>query len=347
MLAKLGKRTFVAGAIGLALSTLAVAAQAQDLKPVKLRLDWVWQAPQSIFTIAKERGYYADEGLDVTIDRGYGGMDNNAALGSGEYDFLFGDINNVMLFNEMSPDNKEISVLQIYDAYPGSIIVRADSGINEPKDLEGKTIGAPVVTGGRVMFPALAEANDIDESKVIWETVSMQLQDQQFAQGRFDAIAGFTTTSLLNLEALGMKREDLKVIGFTDWGVDLYGAGVVVRQESLTEDPEMVRGFVRATIKGIQDMMLNKEEAIKTLQAYDPLLDMKTEVNRLDVMIDMLLDREAVHENGIGYVEPSRVEGSIDIMMDLMGLETRPDASDVYTMDFLPPQEERMLTFPQ
>jgi NitT/TauT family transport system substrate-binding protein len=320
------------------------SALAQGLTPVKLRLDWVWQAPQSIFTIAYERGYYRDEGLDVSIDRGYGGTDNTTALAAGQYDFLFGDMTNVMLFNDKSPV-KEISVLQVQDAYLGAVIVRAGSGIEKPKDLEGKVIGAPLTTGGRVMFPAFAEKNGIDESKITWQTIGIQLQDQQFVQGKFDAIASFSTTSLLNLQELGVTRDKLKIFSFSDYGVDLYGSGVVVRREYVDSHPDVIRKFVRATIRGVQAMLLNKEEAIASLRKRDPLLDARTELDRLNLMIEMTIDRPSVRENGVGFVDPGRVDGSIKSISNVFKLTNMPAASDIYTTQFLPPQEQRMLKF--
>jgi NitT/TauT family transport system substrate-binding protein len=342
------KRTFqlTSASVGLSLflGMLTGPVYAQKLTPVKLRLDWVWQAPQSIFTIAYERGYYRDEGLDLSIDRGYGGLDNSAALGSGQYDFLFGDMTNVMLFNEKS-SIKEISVLQIQDAYLGAIIARAGSGIEKPKDLEGKVIGAPLTTGGRVMFPTFAEKNGIDESKITWTTIGIQLQDQQFAQGQFDAIASFSTTSLLNLQELGLTRDKLKIFSFSDYGVDLYGSGILVRREYVDSHPDIVRKFVKATIRGVQAMLQNKEEAIATLRKRDPLLDSKTELDRLNLMIEMTLDRPSVRDNGLGFVDPARVDGSIKTINKVFKLTSTPVASDIYTAQFMPPKEERMLKF--
>jgi NitT/TauT family transport system substrate-binding protein len=340
------KRTFrpTGAFIGLSLflGMLTGPAHAQQLTPVKLRLDWVWQAPQSIFTIAYERGYYRDEGLDLSIDRGYGGLENSAALGSGQYDFLFGDMTSVMLFNDKNAI-KEISVLQIQDAYLGAVIVRAGGGIEKPKDLEGKVIGAPLNTGGRVMFPTFAEKNGIDESKITWTTIGIQLQDQQFAQGQFDAIAGFSTTSLLNLQALGLTRDKLKIFAFSDYGVDLYGSGIVVRREYVDSHPDIIRKFVKATIRGVQAMVQNKQEAIETIRKRDPLLDDRTELDRLNLSIEMTLDRPSVRDNGIGFVDPARIESSIKTISKVFKLASMPVASDIYTVQFIPPKEERLL----
>jgi NitT/TauT family transport system substrate-binding protein len=342
------RRNFLTVGAALGISSLLSlptrSSRAATLIPVKLRLDWVWQAPQSVFTIAYERGYYREEGLDVSIDRGYGGMDNTIALASGQYDFLFSDLTNVMLFNDKSTV-KETCVLQLQDAYLGCVIARAGSGIDKPKDLEGKTIGAPLTTGGRTMFPAFADKNGIDQSKVTWDTISIQLQDQQFAQGKFDAIASFVTTSLLNLQQLGVTREKLKIFDFADYGVDLYGSGVIVRKDYITSHPDIVLKFVQATIRGAQAMLLNKQEAIATLSKRDPMLDAKTELDRLNLMIEMTMNRPSVRTNGLGYIDPARIDDSITTVNKLFELKEMPVASDIYSTQFLPPKEERLLRF--
>lgn len=323
----------------------SVSGHTEELTPVRLRLDWVWQAPQAIWTLANERGYFKDEGLSVTIDRGYGGLENAAALASGNYDIMFGDINSVILFNAKSAEHKLISVFVIYDAYPGAVIVRKGSGITKPKDLEGKTIGAPLTTGGRTMFPAFAAANGVDESKVTWQTVSIQLQDQQFVQGQFDGVASFATTSLLNLKQLGVDRDKLTVFNFCDYGVDLFGSGLVVRSDLVEKKPEVIAKFIRATLRGMKAMMGNKVEAIETLKKRDPLLSIPIEVDRLNLMIEMTLKRPSVEQNGVGYVDPARLQRNIDTMTSVFKIAEKPKSEEVYIGKFVPPQSERMLPF--
>lgn len=339
------RRALAVSCLLLALLALLRPAAAEALTPVRLRLDWVWQAPQAIFTLAYERGYYRDEGLDVKIDRGFGGLDNAAALGSGNYEFLFGDMGNVMLFNNKSPDRKIISVMNIYDAYLGAIITRAGNGITKPKDLEGKTIGAPLTTGGRTMFPAFAAANGIDESKINWQTVGIQLQDPEFARGQFDAIASFSTTSLLNLKQIGVPRDKLTVFNFSDYGVDLYGTGIVTRADYVASNPDTIRRFLRATLRGIKAMLADKPAAIASLQKRDATLNTAIELDRLNLMIEMTLQRPSVEQHGVGYVDPVRLQHNIDTVTEVFHLAPKPTPDQVYDGAFVPPSSDRMLTF--
>jgi NitT/TauT family transport system substrate-binding protein len=319
-------------------------AQQQPIS-MKFRLDWVWQAPQSIWTLADQRGYFKEEGLNVTIDRGFGGLDNAAAISNGSYDILFGDISNVILFNSKNEGPPIVSVFNIYDAYLGTIITRKGNGINTPKDLEGKTIGAPQTTGGRTMFPAFAKANGIDASKVRWETIGIQLQDTMFAQGSFDAVASFVTTSLLNLKQVGVTEDKLTIFNFADYGVDVFGTGLVVRAEYAEKNPEAIRRFIKVTLRGLQAMLDNKEEAIESLKKRDPLLNTQIEIDRLNLMIDIALKRPSVRENGVGHVDPARLQRNIDTIASVFELPNKPKPETIYNGRFVPPKEQRMLKF--
>jgi NitT/TauT family transport system substrate-binding protein len=334
--------------LGILLALCAISgahAQGSALIPVKFRLDWVWQAPQSIWTLAHERGYFKDEGLEVAIDRGYGGPENVATVATGQYDFVFGDFTSLMLVNDKNPAQKLISVFVVYDAYLGTIITRKGNGINTPKDLEGRVIGAPLTTGGRTMFPAFAKANGIDQSKITWDTIGIQLQDSQFAQGKFDAIAGFATTSLPNLMQLGISRDKLTVFNFVDYGVDLYGTGLIVREEFTKSNPEVVRKFLRATMRGMKAMMADKVAAIESLKKRDPLLDTKIEVDRLNMMIEMALKTPTVEKFGVSHVEEARLQRYIDTIASVSQLTRIPKPAEVYTDQFLPPAEDLKLKF--
>jgi NitT/TauT family transport system substrate-binding protein len=340
ILRRLGLGILLASAI-----VSAASAQAPALTPVHFRLDWVWQAPQSIWTLAAERGYFKDEGLDVAIDRGFGGPDTIGNVGAGSYEFGFSDINNLVEFDAKNPNQRVISVFVVYDATLSAIITRKGNGIDRPKDLEGRLIGAPTTTAGRTLFPAFAKVNDIDLAKIRWQTIGIQLQDQQFAAGAFDAIASFSTTSLLNLKLLGVERKDLTVFNFFDHGLDLYGSSLLVRPDWAEAHPEIVRKFLRATVKGMNAMLANKADAIASLQKRDPLLDTKVELERLDLMIELALRTPSVAQNGVSHVDPARLDRGLAIVAEAFNVVPAPKAADLFDPRYLPPSADRMLKF--
>lgn len=318
-------------------------AHAEPLTPVKFRLDWVWQSPQSMWTIAYERGYFKEEGLDVTIDRGYGSPDNMAVVAARTYDITFSDLNYVPEFNSKNPANKLVSVFVVYDGLLATVITRKGNGITTPRDLEGKTIGAPIGTGGRTLFPVFAKVNGIDASKVIWQTISPQLQDQQFARGEFDAIAGFATTSLLNLKQLGVDRSTLTTFNYFNFGLDLYGSALLVRRDYAETNPETIRKFLRVTMRGMKDMLADKKAAVLSLQKRDPLLNVDIEIDRLELMIEMGLKTPDVEKYGVSYVNPDRMNRAMAMVADAFSISPVPTVDDVFLGKYLPSAEDRRI----
>jgi NitT/TauT family transport system substrate-binding protein len=171
------------------------------------------------------------------------------------------------------------------------------------------------------------------------------LQHQQFFQGHFDAIASYATTALLDLKQLGMSADKLTVFNYSDYGVDMFGSGLAVRADYAQSHPEVIQKFIRATFRGMKAMLENKVEAIESLKKHDPLLSIPIEVDRLNLMIDMTLRRPNVEQNGVGYVDPARLQRNIDTLASAFKIEHPPKPGEVYTDRFLPPQSERMMKF--
>jgi NitT/TauT family transport system substrate-binding protein len=142
-----------------------------------------------------------------------------------------------------------------------------------------------------------------------------------------------------------MDRDKLTIFNFCDYGVDLFGSGLVVRSDFAQNKPEVVQKFIRATLRGMQAMLDNKVEAIESLKKRDPLMNTQIEVERLNLMIEMALKRPSVETHGVGYVDPARLQRSIETVATAFKLPQVLKPEEVYTDKFVPPQSERMLKF--
>ena len=148
----------------------AVAAGADELS-VKFSLDWKFEGPSAAYLLALDKGYYAEEGLDVTIDTGQGSLEAIPRVASGVYQFGFADINSLIKFRDQNPDVGIKGILMVYDAPPFAIVTLASTGIEEPRDLEGRILGAPAPDGAYAQWKAFVKENDIDASKVTIENI--------------------------------------------------------------------------------------------------------------------------------------------------------------------------------
>ena len=218
--------------LAIAAAALAFAASpATAQTAVEFALDWKFEGPAAPYFVAIDKGYYKAEGLDVTIDSGPGSVAGIARVATGTYPLGFFDINSLVKFRDQNPDKQVKAVLMVYDRPPFSIVTVSRSGITRPKDLEGKILGAPAADGAFAQWKAFVKENGIDESKVKVENVGFPVREPMLADGKVDAITGFSFSSYFNLLQKGIPEKDIKVLLMADHGLVLYGNAIVVNPD--------------------------------------------------------------------------------------------------------------------
>ena len=320
------------------------AAAAQDLVEVRYANDWKWEGPAAPFLLALERGYYEEEGLDVAMDTGQGSREAIPRVASGAYDMGFADINSLIRFKDQNPDIDVKAVFMVYDKPPFAIIGRRSLGVSEPKDLEGRTLGAPAPDGAYAQWNAFVEAAGIDPSKVTIENVGFPVREPMLVQGEVDAVTGFSFSSFLNLKGAGVPEEDISVILMADHGLELYGNAVIVNPGFAEAHPEAVTGFIEATLRGLREVIADPEAGVEAVLAHNDVAREEIERERLEMALAQNLLTPAVREHGFGGVDMERLARSIDQIALTFDFDGEPPApEEVFDPSFLPPQEERMI----
>src|SRR5262245_18324622 len=210
--------------VGLAALSLAAACSGRTSsapQPVKLSLDWKFEGPAAPFTVALDKGYFGAEGLDVTIDTSPGSLEPITRVASGAYDIGFGDINSLIKFRDANPNTPIKAVFMLYNRPAFSIVARKSRVITGPKDLEGRTLGAPAADGAYAQWNIFVRANNIDASKVTIQNVGFPVREPMLQAGRVDAITGFSFSSFVNLTSMGVPADDIVVMLMADYGVSL------------------------------------------------------------------------------------------------------------------------------
>ena len=330
--------TGLAGATAAALALGSLPAYAQT--PIKFTLDWVFQGPTSPFLVALEKGYYKAEGLDVTMDPGQGSAGAVQRVATGAYQIGFADVNATIEYNAKNPGKEVLCVFMAYDFAPFGVYALKKSGIKTPKDLEGKKLGAPVFDASFRLFPAFAKKNGISK----WEHVNLtqQLREQSLVQGSVDFVSGHYFSSMLDLRARGVAFEDIVAMRYVDFGMDVYGNGIVISPD-MAKNEKAVKGFVAATIKGWKDVIANPQLGVAAAKKRDPLIDEKLEAERLDMSLRMNVLTPFVKANGMGDVDPARFARSVTDVADAFGLPAAPAPDKVFSNKYLPPKAERMV----
>ena len=327
--------------IGLTAVLFAGASYAQTA--VKFALDWRFEGPAAPFFVAIDKGYYKAEGLDVSIDPGQGSVEGINRVASGVYQMGFADINSLIKYRD-NPANAPIKGVQmVYDTPAFAIISVKNKGISKPKDLEGKVLGAPAPDGAYAQWPIFVQANKIDASKVKIENVGFPVREPMLAQGKVDAITGFWFSSYMNLKANGVKGDDIVVMLMRDYGLDLYGNLIIANPEFAKSNPKAVAGFVRATIKGIQETLRSPDTAIDSLMKRNAIAKRDVELERLKLALSKNYVSADVKKNGLGAVDMARLTRSIDQIGLTFKYTNKPKAADIFTSEFLPPAADRQV----
>ncbi|MCC9625722.1 ABC transporter substrate-binding protein [Thalassospira sp. MA62] len=328
-------------AIGAAMALGAQAASAQ--MAIKFSLDWKFEGPAAPYILAKKNGYFADEGLDVTIDSGNGSVGAITRVASGAYDVSLADINSLVEFNATNPDRAMKSIFMVYDRPPFSLFMLKSSGITKPEDLIGKKLGAPVFDASRKLFPAFAEATGLSLDDVTWESMDPPLREPMLVRGDVDAITGHYFTSILNLQAQGVGKDDLVIFQYKDFGMDFYGNGLLASPDMMENHAEELRAFLRGIVKGWRAAIEDPASAIAALKEVDPLIDPALEQQRLQMAIDENVVTPVTIKEGMGQVKTDRMAKAIDQVALAFGFENTLTVGDVFTDIFMPGEKDRMI----
>ncbi len=323
-----------------AVGLLSANVFAQAMTPIKFQLDWRFEGPAALFLSPIAKGYFKDAKLDVTLDAGTGSGAAVQRVASGTYDMGFADMAALMEFHANNPDapNKPVAVMMVYNNTPAAVLTLKKNNITKPADLVGKKLGAPVFDSGRRSFPIFQKANNV--GNVTWVTMDPPLRETMLARGDIDAITGFSFTSLLNLEARGVKTEDVVVMPYSSFGVKLYGNTIIASPKLIKENPAAVKAFLEAFTKGAKEVMAKPEVAIQYVKNRDGIIDVNLEERRLRMAIDSVIASPDARAEGFGQVSPGRLSLMASQVSDAFNTKTRVSPDAIWNASFLPNKAE-------
>ena len=342
-------RYFLASLISLlAIVCLGAAdspAAGEVRQPIAIRfsLDRPINAGAAPFVMASADGLFSSQGLTVTTDIASGSPEAIARVAAGTSDFALVDINELIRFRGRSDAPPVKAVFVLFNTSPYAIIARKSRSIRALSDIEGKTLGIAEGDLSIRLWPALARQNGIKIASVKQSKISAAVREPMLSAGQVDAVAGFTYLSAVNLRDRGVPADDLAVLRYADYGCEAYGFAVIVNPAFAASKPEAVRGFLRAVMAGTHTAIKEPGRAADEVVSRMDDGSRELELERLRTVIsDNILTGE-VKRNGIGGVDPARLERSIDQIAEDFKFGKRPSAADIFDDSFLPPLGGRLI----
>lgn len=302
-----------------------------DLMPVTYRLDWIADGSHTCYYAAETNGYFREEGLDVTILEGAGSGTAATLVANGSNDFGFSDAG--VVASTINDGGDIVMVAGIYQRNPSVMISLTESGIEDPEDLVGKTIGASSGEAPVQLLPAYLSANDVNPDDVKIVNVDPAAKPTALLQKRVDAIVGYSSSDLPIVEAEAPDK--IAVQYYADYGVTTLSNGVIVSREFADENPDAVRGFVSAVQRGFESCQEDEESAVANLVDAFPMTvspDQATIALR-EVLAN--LHTERTEGEPIGFMDTQDWQDTLDTLEEYAELEDPTAPEDYFTNDYI------------
>ncbi|HKS84753.1 MAG TPA: ABC transporter substrate-binding protein [Pseudolabrys sp.] len=291
--------------------------------------DFGFNGRHAYYYVALDKGYYKEAGMDVKIVRGQGSTDAVKQVASGTAQFGFADTSAVIFAkaNDGIPI-KLVSV--IYAKPPHAIYVLKDSGISKPKDLEGRKLADTAFSAMPKMFGAYAKAAGIDASKVTWVVAGSDALPGMLALGRVDGIGQYTVGEPLLKKAAAPK--DIVALTYSDAGLDYYGSGIVTMESTLQSNPDLVKRFIAATLRGLKDAIANPQQAGEIMHKYHREVDEGVARDET-IKVGQLA---TVPGAPMGSIDEARLQRTIDVVAGAYTLKSTVKPADIYAPNMVP-----------
>jgi len=319
------------------------ADQARQPVAIRFSFDRPINAVAAPFVLAAADDLYGSEGLAVSTDIASGSPDAIARVGAAASDFALVDINALIRFRGR-PDAPPVkAVFVLFNKSPYAIVARKSRGILALSDIAGKTVGVAEGDLSIRLWPALARQNGIKAASVKQEHIGSAVREPMLSAGQVDAVSGFSYLSAVNLRDRGVPADDLAVLRYADYGCEAYGFAVIVNPAFAAAKLEAVKGFLRAVITGTHLAIMDPARAADEVVSRMDGGSRELELERLRSVIgDNILTGE-VRRDGIGGVDPARLERSIAEIAEDFKFGKRPSAADIFDGAFLPSLEGRLI----
>lgn len=310
--------------------------QAKALTPVTLMLDFNALGRHAPWYVALGKGYFKDEGLDVKIVPGLGTAQSVQALEAGIAEFAFSDVTALVLGRARGVSTGKFIEMN-YQKSPYAIFsLRSGANVTQAGQLKGLEVASGAGSNTPKVIEGFMKEKGLDPASIKFTNIDGSARASMLLSGKIPAIETFV------FGQVGMERNskpgELQTFLLADHGLNLYSNGLLAKEAYIKSQPDVVRAFVKASLKGWHDALSNMDEAAALEQKYVPTLNKEVVVGELKLLRGMAVT-PITQAKGLGYIDPQSMQKSVDFIVANIGVTGKvPPVSDLYTNDFLPPK---------
>jgi NitT/TauT family transport system substrate-binding protein len=313
----------------LAALAFAAAGTALAADPVSLRLNWYLGGLHVPFYYGKEKGYFAAEGIDLTINEGRGSANTVQVVAAGSDTFGMADSSSVVSTAARGADVK--SVMSLLNSTGFSVVSLAETGLKTPKDLEGRSVAVSAGDPLGALLQAVCRANSVDCAKINMVQVDPAAKVVAVLEKRTDALLGGADDQYFLIKQRGFNPSAMR---YADWGANIVGMTIVTKTDLIKSNPDLVKRFVRASVKSWDEAKKNPGAAV------DAALKAKPDLNRQSTLDQMLVDFELLDSKNskgrIGWGAQADWDQTLTILKQYRDLKTEQAWTAFHTNEFVP-----------
>jgi len=298
----------------------------EALTHICLPMGYIPNIQYAPFYVAVEKGYFKEAGIEIEFDYKFE-TEGVKLVGAGELPFAL--VSGDQVLTARAQGLPVTYVAAWYQQYPVSVVAKSELGIIVPQDLKGKKIGLPGLFGANyVGLRALLNAGELSESDVTLDAVGFN-QVELVAAGQQDIIVGYTANEPIQLKAQGIAVTEIRVADYAQ----LASNGILASEKVIAENPELVRTFVGAFLRGLKDTIENPDEAFKISEVYIPnFSELDADVQKQVLAISI----EQWRAERLGYSDPQAWENMQDVLLEMGLITEKIDLSKAFTNEFIP-----------
>lgn len=311
------------------LAASSIVAQADD--SVSLRLNWYFGGLHVPFYYGKEKGFYKAEGIDLTINEGRGSANTVQVIAAGSDTFGLADSSSVVATAAKGADVK--SVMSLLNSTGFSVVSLASAGIKTPKDLEGKKLAVSPGDPLGQLFRALAASNRLDMSKISFVQVDPAAKVVAVLEKRVDALLGGADDQFFLIK---YKGETPAALRYADHGANIVGMTILTRESTIKDKADLVRRFVRATVRSWEEAKKNPGDAVDATMKVKPDLNRDSQLDQLKVDIELM---DSANSKGrVGWGDQRDWDQTLALLKQYRDVQTDKPWTAFHTNEFLPAQ---------